>query len=163
MQHSEELSLFNPIAKDSSLLSKDWIEFRPINPVTDSSSRLEFNIPPQVIILKECKLRLKLRLALQDGSPVSEDDTLGLINLPLHTIFRQLDIHLQQKPLPNSETTHPYKAYIDTLLNTNRSIQQAFLTSQLFYKDDTNLDDSDPKTGSNNGFKDMRRPRVVKL
>ena len=47
MQHIEELSLFNPITKDSPLLSKDWIEFRPINPVTDSSSSLEFNIPPQ--------------------------------------------------------------------------------------------------------------------
>ena len=155
IQHSEELSLFNPIPKDSSLLSKDWIEFRPINPVTDSSLSLEFNIPPQAsayINLKECKLRVKLRLALQDGTPVSEDDTLGLINLPLHTIFRQLDIHLQQKPLPNSGTTHPYKTYIDTLLNTNQSIQEAFLTSQLFYKDYRNLDDSDPKTGSNTGL-----------
>ena len=155
MQHSEELSLFNPIPKDSSLLSKDWIEIRPINPVTDSSSSLEFNIPSQVstyINLKECKLRLKLRLALQDSMPVSEDDTLGIINLPLHTIFRQLDIHLQQKPVPNSGTTHPYKAYIDTLLYTNRSIQEALLTSQLFYKDKPNLDDNDPKTGSNNGL-----------
>ena len=155
MQHSQELSLFNQIPKESSLLSKDWIEFRPINPVTDSSSSLEFNIPPQVsayINLKECKLRLKLRLALQDGMPVSEDDTLGQINLPLHTIFRQLDIHLQQNPLPNSGTTHPYKAYIDTLLNTNRSIQEALLISQLFYKDNPNLDDNDPKTGSNNGL-----------
>ena len=85
MQGSEELSLFNLIPKDSSLLLKDWIEFRPIDPETDSSSSLEFNIPPQAsayINLKECKLRLKLRLAMQDGTPVSEDDTLGLINLP---------------------------------------------------------------------------------
>ena len=167
MQHIEELSLFNPITKDSSLLTKDWIEFRPINPVTDSSSSLEFNVPPQAsayINFKECKLRLKLRLTLQDGTPVSADDTLGLINLPLHTIIRQLDIHLQQKPLPNSGTTHPCKAYIDTILNTNRSILEAFLTSQLSYKDDPNLDDSDPQTGSNVGlFQRYDRTRVVKL
>ena len=155
IQRSEELSLFNPIPNDSSLLSKDWIEFRPINPITDSSSSLEFNIPPQAIAyinLKKCKLRLKLRLAMQDGTPVSEDNTLGLINLALHTFFRQSDIHLQQKPLPNSGTTHRYKAYIDTLLNTNRSMQEGSLTSQLFHKDDSILDDSDPKTGSNSGL-----------
>ena len=62
-----------------------------------------------------------------------------------------MDVTFQQSPLSHSGTNYPYKAYIDTILNSNEIYQKGVLTSQLFYKD-TGLDTSDAKRGPNNGL-----------
>ena len=53
----------------------------------------------------------------------------------LHSIFRQVDMTFQQTLLSHAGNNYPYKAYIDTILKTNESMQKWKLTSQLFYKD----------------------------
>jgi hypothetical protein len=44
--HQEELSLLVTPPADTSIQSREWITYRPVNQVTNSSS-LEFNIPSQ--------------------------------------------------------------------------------------------------------------------
>ena len=134
--HQEELSIFAPAPSDASLRTREWIEYRPINQLTDSAT-LEFNIPPQssaYIDLKHCRLRLKIKLVHSDDSPIAATEKLALANLSLHTIFKQEDVSFQQTPLSHTGTNYPYKAYIDTILKTNESLQSTALQSQLFYK-----------------------------
>ena len=66
---------------------------------------------------------------------MTDDTAVGLVNLPLHIIFRQVDMTFQQTPLSHTGTNYPYKAYIDTILITSKTTQEGLLTSQLFYKD----------------------------
>ena len=75
----------------------------------------------------------------------------GLVNTPLHSIFRQVDVTFQQTPLSHSGNNYPYKAYIDTILKTNENVQKGELTSQLFYKD-VGPDTDDAKSGPNSGL-----------
>ena len=75
----------------------------------------------------------------------------GLMNPPLHSIFRQVDVTFQQSTLSHLGYNYPYKAYIDTILKTNEIDKKGILTSQLFYKDNS-LDTSDAKTGSKSGL-----------
>ena len=82
---------------------------------------------------------------------MTDDAVVGLVNLPLHTIFRQVDGTFQQTPLSYTSTNYPYKAYIDTILTTRKNTQEGVLTSQLFYKDN-GAETSDAKTGSNGGL-----------
>ena len=152
--HQQELSLFVSAPSDTSLQSREWIEYRPINQVTDTAA-LEFNIPAQssaYIDLKRSVLRLKVKVVQRDDTPITEGEVVTLINLPLHTIFRQVEVNLQQTPLSHTGNNYPYKAYIDTLLKTNTAIQKAALRSQLFYKDTGDVGTNDAKTGSNLGL-----------
>ena len=101
--------------------------------------------------LKSSVLNVKLRLTNGDGTPMNEAIVAGLVNTPLHSIFRQVDVTFQQTPLSHSGNNYPYKAYIDTILKTNENVQKGELTSQLFYKD-VGPDTDDAKTGPNSGL-----------
>ena len=100
------------------------------------------------IDLKNSRLNVKLRLTNNDGTPLKGGELVGLVNLPLQTVLRQVDVTFQQT---HTGTNYPYKAYIDNILKTNLSTQENLLTSQLFYKD-KGPDTNDAKTGSNRGL-----------
>ena len=154
MAHLNELNLFASTTADISLHSREWIEYRPVSQITDSAA-LNFNIPAQssaYIDLKRSILNIKLRLVNADNTPVDSALVIGPVNVPLHALFSQVEVSLQQTPQTQWGTNYPYKAYIDTLLKTNRDVQTNLLTSQLFYKDNGDLDTSDAKTGSNGGL-----------
>ena len=117
-------------------------------------SAINFSITAQssaYVDLKSSVLNVKLRLANGDGTPINEATVAGLVNTPLHSIFRQVDVTFQQTPLSHSGNNYPYKAYIDTILNTNENVQKGELTSQLFYKD-VGPDTDDAKSGPNSGL-----------
>ncbi|XP_060572999.1 uncharacterized protein F54H12.2-like [Ruditapes philippinarum] len=152
--HQEELSLFVTPPADTSLQSREWITYRPVNQVTNASA-LEFNIPGHTsayLDLKRSVLNLKLQIVKGDGSAVDPDEVVGPTNLPLHTVFSQVDVSLQQTPLSHTGINYPYKAYIDTILQSNENMQINLLTSQLFYKDTGDVGTIDGKTGSNGGL-----------
>ena len=153
--HQQELSLFMAPPSDVSLQTREWIEYTPTHQLTDGGP-LEFNIPAQSAAyadLKRSKLRIKLRLVYADGKPVSDSDVLAFANLPLHTIFGQVEVAFQQTPLSHTGNNYAYKAYIDTILKSNTAEQEGALSAQLFYKDDVDVGTNDAKTGSNTGLK----------
>ena len=118
---------------------------------SDCISSLSLLIFLLYVDLKSSVLNVKLRLTNGDGTPLTDGVVVGLVNLPLQTIFRQVDVTFQQTPLSHAGTNYPYKAYIDTILKTNQCTQENVLTSQLFYKDNR-PDSSDAKTGPNSGL-----------
>ena len=153
--HQEGLSLFSLPPSDTAYQAREWIEYRPSNQVT-STSLIDFNIPPQssaYIDLKHSVLNVKLRLTDAQGLPIKHDVAVALINLPLHTIFRQVDVTFQQTPLSNIGSNYAYKSYIDTILKTSQATQTNILTSQLFYKDTGDTpDEADAKASGNLGL-----------
>ena len=151
--HQSQLNLFTKTPSDTSLKSKEWIEYKPTNQINDTSA-INFSITAQssaYVDLKSSVLNVKLRLTNGDGTPMNEAIVAGLVNTPLHSIFRQVDVTFQQTPLSHSGNNYPYKAYIDTILKTNENVQKGELTSQLFYKD-AGPDTDDAKTGPNSGL-----------
>lgn len=150
----EELDLFTPESADTSRLTREWIEYRPVNQITDSSA-IEFNIPAQssaYLDLKRSLLKVKLNIVNGDGTAVDDTKEVALVNVPLHALFSQIEVSLQQTPQTQWGTNYPYKAYIDTLLMTNHDEQTGLLTNQLFVIDDPDLDSANPKNGSNTGL-----------
>ena len=151
--HQAQLNLFTKTPSDTSLKSKEWIEYKPTIQINDTSA-INFSITAQssaYVDLKSSVLNVKLRLTNGDGTPMNEAIVAGLVNTPLHSIFRQVDVTFQQTPLSHSGNNYPYKAYIDTILKTNENVQKGELTSQLFYKD-VGPDTDDAKTGPNSGL-----------
>jgi hypothetical protein len=143
--HSNELALFQEPVIDTSDLGREWVTYRPINPFFDGAA-IEFNIPAlstQYLDLKRMKLRVKINITRGDGTPMestldsSKDghkpDIVGIVNAPLHSLFSQVDISLQQRSLSQLGPNYPYKAYLDLLLGTE---DEQELYSQTFVKDD---------------------------
>lgn len=151
--HSSQLSILEPPPIDTTIQTREWVEFRQINQISEYSY-LEFNIPPLstgYMDLKNSRMKIKLRITDHMNLPVTEDDSVGLTNLPLHTIFAQIDTSLQQTPVSQLGTNYSYKSYIDTLLTTsgdNNAVRQ----SEIFFKDISDPDDANAIKGVNIGL-----------
>lgn len=152
--HDDELSLFTTPPTNTGIQAREWIEYRPTNQVSGESP-LEFLISPQPVRymdLRRSVLRIKLRLLDAAGNPIAKDNKVALVNLGLHSIFSQVDCYLQQTSIGKLGSIYPYKAYMDTLLNTgsNDYVQR---TSQFFYKDTAgHHDDANVQLGGNQGL-----------
>lgn len=152
--HEDELSLFSPPPANTGIQRREWIEFRPTNQIS-ADAPLDFSIPPQsaaYMDLKRSSLKVKLRLLNADGSAIPKEANVGLVNLPLHAVFAEVECSLQQTPVAQMGSNYPYKAYIDTLLETGVN-ENVPLSSQLFVKDNAgHHDESDVRNGSNTGL-----------
>ncbi len=145
--HHEDLSLFRPMTTEVGTEKTEWITHRPTNQLTEGSA-IEFSIPgtsTTFVDLKSTLLHLKLKIVKADGSPVTSD-LVGLANAPLHTIFSQVDLNIQQHPVSEVGTNYTYKGYLDTLLN---EIDERNLNCQLFVKDNAgSMEDASPNGGN---------------
>ena len=153
--HNEGFAVFNMPPVDTSIDQKEWIEYRPVSQIS-SDSALEFNIPGNsmnYLSLKETRLAMQIRLLQSDNKAVSTNDKVALTNLPLHSMWSQVDLSIQQQVISSVGTNYAYRAYIDTLLGYSESSKNTQLQSQLYFKDNSgHMDDADPKTGFNLGL-----------
>jgi hypothetical protein len=132
-----ELALFDKPAIDTGVLAQKWVRYEPISQI--SNGVLQFVIPPTAksyINLKSSTLQVQGKVVREDGTDLDENEFATLINAPLHSIWRQVDLSLQQKIVTNEVgDNYPYKAYLDLLLNLG-IIQQTYqLSSQAFFMD----------------------------
>ena len=99
--YREQLAIFVEAPRDSSLKSKEWIKYKQTNQINDTSA-INFTIMAQLsayVDLKSSVLNVKLRLTDGDGTHLNKDAVMGLVNVPLHSIFRQVDVTFQQTPV----------------------------------------------------------------
>ena len=92
-EHNEqELSIFEPTPTDTSLQTWEWIQYDPVNQISDNSA-VDVIIPPQssaYIDLKRSVLNVKLRITKADTTPIEVALVCGPVNLPLFSIFNQI-------------------------------------------------------------------------
>ena len=164
--HNENLALFYRPTIDKSEGEKEWIEYRPSGPL-NSDGALEFNIPANVnkyIDLSNTRIKIKCKLLLADGKNLPSQDVVegkgvpdnakvGPVNLFLHSLWRQVDLSLQQQIIsPEVATRYPYKAYFETVLGFGDDAKQSQLGAQMYYKDVGDVGDADAVTGTNSGL-----------
>ena len=120
-----ELALFHPGAKERAIKEVKWINYRAVSQISNSSC-IEFNISgtsSDYILLSKTRLYVQLRLLKADGTPVTNLDNVALVNLSLHSLFRQVDVMLNQKLITSSVgVNYPYKAILDVLLSYNHDV-----------------------------------------
>jgi len=132
--HKTSLELFDKVESDRSVVSIDYEDYRPTTPLAKNTP-IVFNInsTTDYINLKKTKLYLKVKITKANGDAVGLTDKVAFINMPLHTLFRQVDLELQHQNLTTGVSScYPYKAMLDTLL---KSTDGRSLGSELFYKD----------------------------
>ena len=81
------------------------------------------------------------------------------INFPLNTIFRQIDISLNQRVLnANTGVNHSYKAVFDLLLNSISDMLSSQALGGFFYKDSAGDMEDTRYNGPNFGFIERWKP-----
>ena len=134
---NSELLLFDPVRINRGAEQIQWIEYRPINQLSDEVP-IEICIPgtgSQYMDLKRSRLYVKACIKKQDLKDLDDKDYVGPFNLFLQTLFSQVDVYLQQRLCSSGAAGHPNRAMFDTLLNFGPPALESQFQSQLFYKD----------------------------
>ena len=71
-----------------------------------------------------------------NGHPTPTSDQVGAINFTLHSIFRQIDLSLNQKIVSaDVGVNYPYKAMIDLLLKSSSDMLNSQAQAAFHFKD----------------------------
>ena len=160
------LSFFQAPPIDNSIQRECWVEFNPIAAISESGP-IEFNISGTslaYINLAKTRLQVTYVLTKADGSPIEDErdingkptdtsDQVAPVNLTLHSIFRQIDLSLNQKIVsPDVGVNYPYKAMIDFLLGTTSDMINSQDQAVLFLKDQPKNMEETSYLGGNPAF-----------
>jgi hypothetical protein len=139
-----ELDLFGVPPTQTSIENSSMTEYRPIAALTDGGP-IEFTVPgtsSDYIDPAHVYLYVECRLTRDNGENINDDDSVAPVNLLLHSLFQQLDVALNGTLVSSSTNTYAYRAYLETLMNYGKGAKETQLTSSLWYKDVTKMDDT---------------------
>ncbi|KHF23990.1 hypothetical protein [Solemya velum gill symbiont] len=139
-------------------------ECRPVAAYHTDDSPVEIFVPNQgneYIDLQRSRLYVKARIVRADGSVLSQGENTGIINLPLQSLWSQIDVYANNKLVSLHGSHYPWKAYLKTILSLGTNAVKTQLLSQLFSMDSANFDDQNAFTGTNRGL--AARYRLTKL
>ena len=169
--YDSELLLFTPVPINKSTERVSYQAYRPSNQLTDSGP-VEITIPghsAQYTDLCRTKINVTCKITRADGSDLKNDDLCAPSNLLLHSLWDKIDVFLQQKMVSSGSAGHPYRAYLDTVLNNGKPSLESVHQAQLFFKDTAstidqiNPDASPLNMGLYERFKLTRNSLIVDL
>lgn len=132
-----ELDLFSVPLTQTSIEESKWVEYLPLNSVTENRGPLEFMISgsgEEYVDLSETYLHIIAKITNKDGT-VCTTKSVGPVNLFLHSMFSQVETSLNERLISSSANTYAYRSYLETLLSYGASAKKSFLTAAMWYKD----------------------------
>ena len=161
---SGSLDLFSLPYRDSSIDNTYQVEFLPTTAISDSSTSILFNIPPSVdyTALSESRVEIQIKITKANGDDLdafiaggggNSANSVGLIQLPVSSLFSSVNVRLNDQILSDSFGTYPFLSYVQCLLNFSKDSRESRL-SLLGYYPDSNPNITAAHTGStSSGFK----------
>ncbi|XP_061190601.1 uncharacterized protein F54H12.2-like [Saccostrea echinata] len=149
-----ELSLFASPTNQVAVEKVYFTEARPISSLS-ADSPIEMVISgagAEYIDLKRSRLYIKARILKADGTSLTANEKTGIINLPLQSMFSQMDVYLNNKLVSFNTNNYPWKSYLKTILFSGRDELSSQKQSELFFKDEGNLGDANAYNGGNAGL-----------
>lgn len=150
-----ELSLFSSPTNQVAVEKVYFTEARPISSIGVSDTPIEIVVSgsgAEYIDLKRSKLYVKARILKTDGTALADTEKTGLVNLPLQSMFSQMDVYLNNKLVSFNTNNYPWKAYLKTILFCGKDELESQKQSELFYKDEGTMNDANAYNGGNAGL-----------
>ena len=135
------LDLFSRPAVQLAVLERNTQEFRPVVAQAKVDNPVEFIIhsgSDEMLDLSETRMRMKLKLdvnKIKNSDNKKENMTQGewqkiwpVANI-LNSIWKQIDIQINDRPVTNSQQMHAFKAYLDTLTGFSSDSKKGFLSA----------------------------------
>ena len=119
-----------------------------IQPTTTGINPMEFIVPAldSFVDLSRSYFTLELRLKKSDDGNLVANEKLWPVNNLAHSIFKQIDLHLNGTLISPQSDTYHYKAYLENLINYDRTDGNTVLKPAGWY----NAIDSPPEWTANN-------------
>lgn len=149
------LSLFSPPTNQVAVEKVYFTEARPISSIGVSDTPIEIVVSgsgAEYIDLKRSKLYVKARILKADGTALADTEKTGIVNLPLQSMFSQMDVYLNNKLVSFNTNNYPWKAYLKTVLFCGKDELDSQKQSELFYKDEGTMNDANAYNGANAGL-----------
>ncbi|KAK3107250.1 hypothetical protein FSP39_010272 [Pinctada imbricata] len=156
MAEPAELSLFSNPPNQVAVHKIYFSEIRPISTFDTDTAPLEFTIPSsgsEYLDLRRSRLYLRAKITKGDGTALTASEKTGIINLPLQSLFSQIDVFMNGKCVTQNANFYPWKAYLKVLLTNGMSASQSQLQSQLFWPEGEGIDESDPVNGTSKALR----------
>ncbi|KAL5015214.1 hypothetical protein ScPMuIL_009484, partial [Solemya velum] len=151
----DALLVFKEPANQVAVQKVYFSECRPVSSYHTDGTPVEIFVPNQgneYLDLKRSRLYVKARIVKADGSALVPQEKTGIINLPLQSLWSQVDVYANGKLISLHGSHYPWKAYLKTILYRSKNVTETQLKSQLFVKDDGAFDDPDAFGGTNRGL-----------
>ncbi|XP_061170271.1 uncharacterized protein F54H12.2-like [Saccostrea echinata] len=151
-----ELSLFSDPPNQVAVQKIYFSEIRPISSFDGETAPLEFAVPGggnEYLDLRRSRLYLKAKITKADVTALTSSEKTGIVNLPLQSLFSQIDVYINGKCISQNANNYPWKAYLKVLLSNGPAATSSQLQTQLYYPDKEALDDPDAAGGRNQGLR----------
>lgn len=152
MAEPSELALFSDPPNQVAVHKIYFQETRPISSFDSDNAPLEFSIPGnggEYLDLRKSRLYIKAKITKSDGTALAALEKTGIVNLPLQSLFSQIDVYMNGKCVSQNANNYPWKAYLKVLLSTGMSASDSQMQTQLYWPDGEGIGDPDPAAGTN--------------
>ena len=140
------LNIFSVPPTQTSTETGGYTEYFPLA-VLSQSTTIEFDIlnknGSEYLDLSNSYLSVRAKIVKSDDGELDPGtDICAPTNNWIHSLFSQVDVHMNGTLVTPSENTYPYKAYIETLLTYDGEAKKSQLSAGMFYKDTAHKMDS---------------------
>lgn len=149
--------LFDKQAVQTDILSSQIVDYHPRT--AENAGPIEFVIPGSTddyIDLSYAMIDVKFKILLADGSAIEDKHKVGLNNLPLATLFRDVTLTIAGQQVEGGQHDYPYKAYFNAMTQFHPAAQTSHMQAVGWYKDEAGKFDDE----TNSGF--VSRSKLIK-
>lgn len=102
--------------------------------------------------MRRIRLYAKCKIVKTDGAALESQEKTGIINLPLQSLWSQIDTYMNGKLVSLNTNYYPWKSYLKIILSSGTDGSESQLQFQLFFSNDADMDDANAYGGTNGGL-----------
>lgn len=155
---TSDLDIFAPILQQTCVKNEYNREFNPLASIQPGAP-IEFIVKGADLLyldLNNTKLTVQAKITKENGQNI-DADTAGPVNLAFHSLFREVSVEMNGRPVSEPNQLYPYRAYIETVLNYCKEVQETRLLTEGWVKDTTGKMDVTTVNGDNTGLKERTK------
>ena len=152
----DEVDVFAPILQQNIIKDEFDQEYLPVNAI-QAGAPIEFSIKSAIdhyLDLDESRMIVTTKITKANGTDMDNNLQAAPVNLMLHSMFREIDVTLNDTPASDPNSLYPYRAYLETLLNYSEEVQKNRLLTEGWVKDTAAQMAVTDLAGANIGLKD---------
>ena len=151
---SSELHLFEKPVIQQAVVGECEQEFAPIATIIQGAP-IDFQIEGggrNYMDLNNTKLEVRVKLTDAAGGDIPANTRVGVVNLPLHSLFSTITVKIADKVVTESNNLYPYRALLETILNYKEDVLKTRMLCEGYVEDTAgSMDVTDP-AGANTGL-----------
>jgi hypothetical protein len=152
---TSDLDIFAPIIQQTCIKNEYSREYNPLASIQPGAP-IEFIVKGADLLyldMRTTKITVHAKITKADGANIVAN-TAGPVNLALHSLFREVTLELNGRPINEPNQLYPYRAYMETVLNYCEDVQKNRLLTEGWVKDTAGKMSDTNVAGENTGLKE---------